>query len=294
MHYHKLYIALAVGLSFLLNACNTSEQLELNNPLDPQSPTFSDDLVFTDSLNSRGVFVDMRDSQHYEFTVIGDQIWMAENLNFETDSNSYCLDDQVENCEKYGRLYPYPTAINGYSEPNGVTSSVVLSYPNGDEVLPGDLYRNRGVCPEGWMFPSQDDWEDMLAYIAKDLDLGDVQDGGDWDSLSVHLKSIDGWDPYDHTSDSNPYQGKDTYGMNILASGYITHDGVSYQMERQASRFWTSVEYPHEIFQESSAVALIFSYQGSRVNIDSPYQPSAYSIRCFRWLNELEITQVSQ
>jgi uncharacterized protein (TIGR02145 family) len=75
---------------------------------------------------------DKRDGQTYRTVKIGQQTWMAQNLNYKTD-NSWCYGNSDDNCEKYGRLYNWNTATT--------------------------------ACPAGWKLPDTADWR-MLVTTA--------------------------------------------------------------------------------------------------------------------------------
>ena len=96
-------------------------------------------------------FIDARDKQIYRFVTIGDQTWMAENLNYETDS-SHCYRDSAKYCAKYGRYYTWADAMDSaavFSEDAkgcGYGKTCTVKTPA------------RGICPEGWHIPTYDEW----------------------------------------------------------------------------------------------------------------------------------------
>jgi uncharacterized protein (TIGR02145 family) len=100
---------------------------------------------------------DERDNQVYKTVQIGNQEWMAENLNFALDG-TYCYDNDEANCEKYGRLYVWTDAAN--------------------------------LCPEGWHLPTDEEWIELKNYVSNN---GNEKIGTNLRSID-HWKSGPGTD----------------------------------------------------------------------------------------------------
>ena len=58
-----------------------------------------------------GTVTDNRDGKIYKTIDFRGKTWMVENLKFET-RNSWCYKTAEQNCDKYGRMYSWSSAMN--------------------------------------------------------------------------------------------------------------------------------------------------------------------------------------
>jgi len=195
-----------------------------------------------------GWMVDSRDSSLYRYVTIGSQVWMAENLNYKVDS-SYCYNDSVEYCEKYGRLYKWPAAV-GESERDC-----------GGDYMCGLSGKVRGVCPEGWHLPDTTEWNTLFAAV------------GGMSTANKKLKSTSGWNDYEGES----CNGTDAIGFSVLPAG-VKNQGGDYSSEGMVAFFWSSTERPYPY-----AYNMYFSYRHDiGLGIGRFEKDHAFSVRCVK------------
>lgn len=108
-----------------------------------------------------GKLIDSRDKQEYKTVVIGNQTWMAENLNYnyKDGNHSFCFADDPYYCTKYGRLYTWLAAIGKAEECN----------PNEECKLDED--KIQGICPDGWRLPNRNDFVILISQADPEVDL---------------------------------------------------------------------------------------------------------------------------
>lgn len=150
-------------------------------------------------------FVDSRDKQVYKTVTIGEQTWMAQNLNFRADS-SWCgggVDHTTTegDCNTYGRLYSWTTAMN-------IPEKYDTTKAEGTDLIQ-DLHR--GLCPVGWHIPDISEWKTLYNYVmAQNPDV----------PYDVQMKSDSLWEnksTADYKSAAQP--GMNLTGFNVLPAG---------------------------------------------------------------------------
>ncbi len=130
-------------------------------------------------LNRSYIFIDARDGREYKAVKIGEQWWMAENLNIGTYVESkqtlvnhsdvsdndiiekYCYDNNEAYCDTLGGLYDW---------------NEMMQYNPSDAGVIGTI---QGVCPDGWHLPTEKEWTTMINYLGgKDVAGGKLKATG--------------------------------------------------------------------------------------------------------------------
>jgi len=183
-------------------------------------------------------FKDTRDGTTYKTVKIDKQTWMAENLKFNAtgskcygeggeapsgyDDNGHPIYTTLsnaeiqDNCNNYGRLYNFETAMS--------------------------------ACPKGWHLPSDDEWETLINYVDSKNGLctsGDYE----FSCADKYLKSKSGWNDYEDwwTGEIKSGNGEDKYGFSALPGGKGKY-GIDYgyvYYHGGDSGFWFSASGYH-------------------------------------------------
>ncbi|MDR0517434.1 MAG: hypothetical protein LBH25_10370 [Fibromonadaceae bacterium] len=170
---------------------------------------------------------DTRDKKVYETAVIGTQTWMTENLSYNA-AGSKCYGNYAGNCDKYGRLYDWATALDLPSSCNSASCSGQVKE------------KHKGICPSGWHIPSMEDWNKLMRYVDN---VNNTRSPYDSPTAGIHLKSISGW--YSGWIGDIWYggSGKDTYGFSALPGGYYSSTEGSFKSTGYNGGWWSAAEY---------------------------------------------------
>ena len=198
-----------------------------------------------------GSMTDERDGKVYRTVTIGDQVWMAENLNYadsvKTPSlkrRNWCYNNVAANCDVTGRLYTWAAAMDSVKTGCG--------YENCSPTLPA-----QGVCPPNWHLPTYAEWNVLFTAVGGQSTAGKV------------LKSQSGW-----YSNGN---GTDAFGFSALPAGNRYADG-QFNYGGRNVRFWCSTEY-----HTGDAYRMHLDYLNEKAaNPGISSKGDGYSVRCIK------------
>lgn len=153
------------------------------------------------------------EGRSYKTLKIGNYIWMAENLNIETE-NSRCYEDKEENCEIYGRLYTREEAMT--------------------------------VCPMGWKLPTSYQWMLLNGFAENDaaalrsVDYWSVEEGHDLIGFTALPAGLYENGSFSELSEATYFWASGNYGGNVESAAkelnyYSSRMGDSYLSDDAAA-----------------------------------------------------------
>ncbi len=179
---------------------------------------------------------------------IGNQVWMAENLNVDHYRNGDLI----------------PTGLsNAQWESTTTGAYAIYNDDRANERIYGKLYNwyavsdPRGLCPTGWHVPSDSEWSTLETYLG-----GSAVAGG-------KLKSTSGW--------KTPNTGAtNSSGFNAFPGGYRLNGGA-YDYIGTSGNWWSSSEN-----NSSSAWNRKLYFFNSDVFRNYYSKQGGFSVRCVR------------
>ena len=207
--------------------------------------------ITADEANTISGFCVDIDGNEYATVIIGNQVWMSENLKV----------------TKYRDGTAIPTGLSN-SEWENTTSGAYAVYDNNETHADtyGYLYNwyavddSRNIAPDGWHVPTDDEWTTLTDYLGgTSVAGGKMKETGTshWNSPNTGATNESGF---------TAFPGGYRYGSN----GYYNDVG-SY------GYFWSSSE-PHS----SNAWERKLYYDDSGVNRVNTIKKRGFSVRCVR------------
>lgn len=206
-----------------------------------------------------GSMTDSRDGKTYKTVKIGNQTWMAENLNYADSAKtpslkgkSWCFGNDTLKCGVTGRLYTWAAAIDSVKLATDADNPQDCGFGKSC-TLPAKV---QGVCPPDWHLPTYAEWNALFTAV------------GGQSTAATALKSQSGW--------YNNGNGTDAFGFSALPAGIRGLNG-SFYYEGYVAYFWSSSE------NYSNYAYFMDLYYGSEdANLFNNFKNYGFSVRCLK------------
>ena len=201
-------------------------------------------------------WTDTRDSKEYTTVLIGDQCWMAENMNVGTltagannqgsscpsvaEIEKYCYSDNEANCATYGGLYQWDQAMCGSTTAGA-----------------------QGLCPVGWHIPTHDELTTLERTVCESET---CETDFPFDTTTTEYRG---------TNEGTLLKTGGSSGFEGLLAGYRGANGSFYDVGSYGF-FWSSVQ------SSASAWRRGLSSGEGRVRRNTVGKLHGFSVRCLK------------
>ena len=186
----------------------------------------------------------------YETVMIGNQVWMAENLRTTRLNDGSEIELITKKQEWYNNSGP---AFSWYNN-----DSSLFKVPYG-ALYNGYVAASDKICPVGWKLPDKEDWKSLIQT------LGDTVNAGG----KLKVEALSQW--------HYPNMGADnSSNFSALPAGMRYFEGTFSSMS-YFTAYWSATEP-----DTSSLVFISLSYLNSSASFGSKSKKHGFSIRCIR------------
>lgn len=290
----KRYCLFALSVLVWFNILTTSCQREefFEEPEQPVNPTPGGDDDNTDTTAAflpTGALIPNAvtdyDGNHYDAVVIGNQVWMAENLT----TTHFADGEEIPLTEGYSLSNYCTTAPYRYVPDAGTADVEVFGYlynwcavmhgASGSESNPSGV---QGICPDGWHVPSDAEWNEFADTISSHPE---YVIGDDIRNIDKALASTIYWYPSSYPNSVGNIQSlNNATHFAIMPAGTLLGDSPSGCGLGDFALLWSCTEYKENPKEE--AWFRYINNQSSRAfHVRSGAHDSkarASSVRCLR------------
>lgn len=208
-------------------------------------------VIVTFSISKTYSQVTDKDGNVYKTVIIGNQEWMAENLNVEHYRNG----DAILTIDEKNKTSAFETGAWCYYDNDSKNGNIYGKLY--DWYTVNDL---RGLAPEGWHIPSDEEWTQLIIFL-----------GGE-KIAAGKLKATTLWQS-PNTSASNES------GFTALPGGFLTYRQQFIAIGENAY-FWSSTKSNDSHNMHAWSVGM--QYNNSKITKYDDYKDAGFSIRCIK------------
>lgn len=209
------------------------------------------------------------DGNIYKTVVIGGQEWMAENLKVTRYRDGSPIPTGLD-AKQWAETTLGAYALYPFSQTEGIHSDQEMIDSLGLLYNWYAVDNPKGLCPEGWKVPDDNDWKTLERTIG--MDGADIDEANWRGEVAALLMGKQGWNT------SEVLTPLDEYGFNALPVGARYPDG-SYKRLGTYAYFWTSSPSGT---QGGKGIRRLITYDKVSINRSNRPASEGQCIRCVK------------
>ncbi len=212
------------------------------------------------------------DGNVYQTVKIGEQWWTAENLRTTKYRNGDAIPTNLDNTQ-WENTTSGAYAIYPHTEVDGISSDEEMIDAYGKLYNWYAVIDSRGLCPEGWIVPDDDEWNRLGIYLGLSLEEAEKfgwrgnDEGGKMKSTRVEADPHPRWNS-PNTGATNESGFKGLPGGRRAATG-------SFSLLEDFGEWWSTTEY-----DERYSWYHLLTNDRSSAGRGIALKPIGFSVRC--------------